>query len=526
MELTQVVNVLVDGFAHLGPLSYQTPSDLRPHPGDAVEVPFGKRIAHGVVLGPGDPAAATRAITKIFGPRVSDQDIDAAEYVAKGQLTPLQLVGQRFAPRRGKSATAIEPGPLRLNREYDFRYDSQPERKLLINPPLVKSAELAAHEAHMLAANGQVLILCPTTNLVEQVLNQYASGVVRLDAKAPAGSWQAFRDGSAHIAVGTRVAAWYSAARLAAIIVVDEHNEGHREQSTPRHHSRDVAAARAKAHGARLTLISPTPTPAGIGLVAVVERVWSTTMWPRMTLHDSTNDYARSPHIPYPVIARIRAAESTPLVVITGHCTRRCTSCFEERDWEKVPTRCPVCGTTTTRLFGYDRERVYDILGQAARPVDYQELETCSNAGLVVIPDLMDSLRRPSLIPYSHADQLIVAAAQAAGPRGEVVGVTRGEAHPAASLLFRRKDQLSFARSSYQAARRLNLPPFGRLVNVQITRKTPPDLTGWPGHVHGPLRTGNAWEVLVRCTDDELPGLRRQLERLKKAKVKLRYHVD
>src|SRR5690606_27492443 len=128
----------------------------------------------------------------------------------------------------------------------------------------VAPEELAAAEAVRHSDSGQVLVLCPTTTLVERVLANFTAGAVRLDAKAARGDWAAFREGHASVAVGTRAAAWYAPKHLAAIIVVEEQHEGHREQTAPRHHAREVAVARAKALSVPLILISANPTPAAI----------------------------------------------------------------------------------------------------------------------------------------------------------------------------------------------------------------------------------------------------------------------
>ena len=44
--------------------------------------------------------------------------------------------------------------------------------------------------------------------------------------------------------VGTRAAAWAPVAGLAAVVVVDEHDESHRQEQAPTWHARDVAAER------------------------------------------------------------------------------------------------------------------------------------------------------------------------------------------------------------------------------------------------------------------------------------------
>lgn len=537
----RVVDVLVDGFGRLGPLSYYVPEGMEAPVGYAVQVPFGKRTATGLVIGPGNRSRARKHLDTVWGPRTGLGDLEAAQEVAEDQLASLPSVSARLAPTHHKGDTPLQVGPLRLAHRSAITYEVPADvgRVVLLRPPLVAAAQVAAVEAVRLGQTGQVLILCPTTLLVEQVLNQFQDGAVRLDAKAPRGAWPAFRDGKAPVGVGARGAVWYAGANLAGIILVEEQHEGHREPSTPRHHARVVAEARVRAHRASLTLISANPSPAGVGCVQQVVPVHAAREWPATRLHDSSRDADRSPDLPYRVRAEITAAAktSTPLVVVSDSVSRRCTTCFADRSCRgcrnlkvgcvhepQVP--CPHCGQHGTRILGFDASRLDNVLGNKARPVKQADLPKFTNVGLVVIPDLDSRLSLPSLTPYARVADLIVDASTAAGQAGRVVGVTHGEGHPMLKLLLGRHDQFTAARMTYEHAKKLQLPPFGRLAFVRAKTKEPLDTSRWPGHVHGPVRADGFWEYLVRCHTNDLSVLRSCLDGLRKRRVKVQYHVD
>ena len=104
--------------------------------------------------------------------------------------------------------------------------------------------------------------------------------------------------------------------------------------------------------------------------------------------------------------------------------------------------------------------------------------------------------------------------------------MTRDASHPVLRLLFDHQDQLGIAKRSYRTAQRLQLPPFGKMVSLEINQKSLPDMSGWPGHVHGPMRVKGGWEFIIRCQNADLPQVRREVRKLRKKKVKIRYHVD
>ena len=66
--------------------------------------------------------------------------------------------------------------------------------------------------------------------------------------------------------VGTRAAAWAPVADLAAVVVLDEHDEAHQQEQAPTWHARDVAIERARRAGRALRPDEPLPDPGGAGV--------------------------------------------------------------------------------------------------------------------------------------------------------------------------------------------------------------------------------------------------------------------
>ena len=60
--------------------------------------------------------------------------------------------------------------------------------------------------------------------------------------------------------VGTRAAAWAPVGDLAAVVVVDEHDEAHQQEQAPTWHARDVALERAARAQVPCLLLSPCPS--------------------------------------------------------------------------------------------------------------------------------------------------------------------------------------------------------------------------------------------------------------------------
>jgi primosomal protein N' (replication factor Y) len=75
-----------------------------------------------------------------------------------------------------------------------------------------------------------------------------------------ADAWRLLRRGERRVAVGARSAVFAPVANLGIIVVDEEHEASYKNGETPRYHTREVAAVRARLEGARLILGSATPS--------------------------------------------------------------------------------------------------------------------------------------------------------------------------------------------------------------------------------------------------------------------------
>jgi primosomal protein N' (replication factor Y) len=122
------------------------------------------------------------------------------------------------------------------------------------------------------------------------------------------------------VVIGVRVAAWAPCPGLAAVVVVDEHDEALQEERSPTWHARDVALERARRVGAPILLVSPCPTVAG--LAAVDGRLTKPSIdaerrgWPIVEVVDRSRDEPwRTSLVTSPLIAHLRRPDHTVVCV-------------------------------------------------------------------------------------------------------------------------------------------------------------------------------------------------------------------
>ena len=539
-----VADVLCDEVGRLGSLSYLVPDDLDVRIGDAVEVPFGKRTARGLVLGTGDGVKATREITKVFGPRADEREIALARDVARWNFAAFTAVAPRLAPRSKRGNPPLRAGRVVLAKGEGFddlgrlvEY-SEKRRRLYACAPLVNQHRLAALDAAELSKDGQVLILCPTKTDVTKVLSQFSSGAARMDVSPKTGApsaWRSFLDGTLKVAVATRTSALWAAPHLVGIIVVDESHPGHVEAVMPHTNARDIASLRSERIGAKLILLSANPSALALGSKAKVLPVGLERHWPVTELVVRPNYAKNRADAPAEVRAALREcrnAGGTPVVVApSSQSVRICTKCRKSRTCSECGSHscvhlrgssCTRCGEKDTRLLGWDVARVSGAVGTPARVIGANELHDLRDVHTVVLYDVDPYIEAPGLIPERMASSVIVSACRAAGVGGRVVVVTSDPGSNVIDDLVVRHDLVRSAKRTWIAAREAKLPPFGRLVTLRVASAHAPRVAGWPGTTWGPRKVGDEYEVLVRCENSELEELGKAIDKLRRrAKVRL-----
>jgi primosomal protein N' (replication factor Y) (superfamily II helicase) len=282
------------------------------------------------------------------------------------RLRPIALVSSRGpAPELIELArwAAVRWAAARLR---PFLVTASPPTNVAGLPPMRRSglapAPVHAAAAHLLADGGGMLRLAPADDVVPVLLAAVGRGPVLVIVPAVdqarllatrlrrAGlsvalhpqEWAAAAAG-VDVVIGARAAAWAPCPGLAAIAVVDEHDESLQEERSPTWHARDVAVERARRAGVPVLLMSPCPTVNG--LAAVGDRLARPAIdderagWPIVELVDRSRDEPwKTSLVTSPLIAHLRSDRTVVCVHNTPGRARilACRTC-------RTLARCAVC---------------------------------------------------------------------------------------------------------------------------------------------------------------------------------------
>ncbi|WP_080840257.1 primosomal protein N' [Cohnella massiliensis] len=124
-----------------------------------------------------------------------------------------------------------------------------------------------------LTLNKEAIVLVPeialTPQMVERFKSRFGDLVAVLHSRLSNGErydeWRKIRDGSARVAVGARSAIFAPFENIGLIVIDEEHESSYKQEESPKYHARDVAAERARKHGAAVVLGSATPSMESYG---------------------------------------------------------------------------------------------------------------------------------------------------------------------------------------------------------------------------------------------------------------------
>ncbi|HEY5366463.1 MAG TPA: primosomal protein N', partial [Casimicrobiaceae bacterium] len=412
------------------PFDYWIPAGLDVRRGAVVRVTVNRRACVGVVVA--IDAAAAVAAEKLHAldevvdlPLIAADLLDVAAFVADYYHEPIGAVLGNVVPplnaARARKASAASDAPVdafALNAAQQAAVESIAGGAGAFGVALLqgvtgsgKTAVYLAAAARAIAAGGQVLILVPEINLTPQFEQQVRAGlpsanVVTLHSGLAAGArnanWRSAAAGDADVIVGTRLAVFAPAPRLALCVVDEEHDPSYKQQDGVRYHARDVAIWRAYARGVPVVLGSATPSletllHAGSGRYRTLElpaRARADAEPPRVRLvpprgpdaHDGiAGELWQALH------ARLQSREqslvfvnrrgyapslkcascawesmcprcSARLVVHRAPVLMRCHHCGHA---QKVPASCPQCGNVDLLPQGHGTQRLESALQQA-----------------------------------------------------------------------------------------------------------------------------------------------------------------
>ena len=328
-----VVRVLPDVPAIDKTFDYLVPDAVRDQVrvGDVVRIALHGRRVGGWIVEVGvepPPGVALRPLAKRSGMGPPPDLIDLARWAAWRWVgrtasflttaSPERVVGQLPAPPQG--AAVAPPDHELLERAVAGA------RSVLRLPP----ATNLVHVALAAASLGNALVLCPTAAMATTIgARLRRAGVVV--ATHPDG-WALGTAGAT--VVGTRAAAWAPVADLAAVVVLDEHDEAHQQEQAPTWHARDVAIERARRAGVPCVLTSPCPTLEALawGDLLAADRARDRSGWPPVEVVDRRDEDPRRAGLYSEALVRLLRSDRRVLCVLnrTGRSQLlACAACGE-----------------------------------------------------------------------------------------------------------------------------------------------------------------------------------------------------
>lgn len=139
------------------------------------------------------------------------------------------------------------------------------------------------------AALGDALVICPSHRMARHLAVRLRRAGVQVAVHPD--EWARAAAGGCTV-VGARAAAWAPVPDLAAVVVLDEHDEVHQEERSPTWHARDVAIERARRRGVPCVLTSPMPTLESLRTARLVraDRATERAGWPAAVVADRTEE--------------------------------------------------------------------------------------------------------------------------------------------------------------------------------------------------------------------------------------------
>jgi len=328
-------------------------------------------------------------------------------------------------------------------------------------------------------------------------------------ALAP-GEWAAAAGGAT--VVGTRSAAWMPMPDLAAVVVIDEHDERFKEERTPAWHAREVALERARRAGVPAVMTSAVPSLEALRVGPLLRRDRSIERddWPIVDVLDRRNeDPAKSG--PFATDLRRHIDGDRRVVCVLNRTGRArllaCAACGElvrsddgvqimrlvddelvsADGSERRPVICTACGSTALKTLRVGVERAREELEAfLGEPVDEitaaseerpqrrvaigteAVLHRVDQADVVVFLDFDQELLAVRQRAAEQAMAMIAQAARLVGGRGRggrIVVQTRQPEHEVI-LAAGRGDPSLVAVAERDRRRPLRLPPYGAQVSV------------------------------------------------------------
>ncbi len=254
----------------------------------------------------------------------------------------------------------------------------------------------------------QALILVPEINLTPQLearfrsrLSQYPLVTLHsnLNESERLQSWQAAKNGTAKIVIGTRLSVFTTMRDLKLILLDEEHDGSYKQQDGMRYHARDIAIMRAKQLNIPIVMGSATPSLESwslakkqqFGLLRLNNRAIETARLPKINCIDigkSITENGLSPILINAIKARLARGEQSLLFInrrgyapvlhcnacqwvapcsrcsarLVVHLNQKILKCHHCGHTQKIPIQCLSCGNTDLSPIGQATQRLEKTL--------------------------------------------------------------------------------------------------------------------------------------------------------------------
>jgi primosomal protein N' (replication factor Y) (superfamily II helicase) len=526
-----VVRVLIDEAAIQKEFDYAVPASMaaQVEVGTMVRVALGPRRVGGWVTAVGvtpPDGVMLRPLAKVTGHGPSPEVIELSRWAAwrwAGRVAPLLVTASPPGAVVGlppRAASVMVPGPADAAAAAWLAGARIPRAGVLRLPPA--SDPLGVVLAAM--ALGDTLVVAPS-------VDQARTLAARIRRAGPSMAlvprdWARAAAGGCSV-IGSRASAFAPCPDLAAVVVLDEHDEALKEERTPAYHARDVAIERARRAGVPCLMVSPCPSLEALNVASLItlSRTDERAGWPIVDIIDRSRDLpsqsgpvserlARALHSDGRAVCVLNRAGTARLLACRAcatlaRCERcgasvssdgpvssndpvssagavlRCRRCSTER-----PTVCLHCGSTrlVNRRPGVSRiradleamlnEPVAEIT--AASPIETVHgervligteavLHRIGEARTVAFIDIDDELLAPRYRAGEQALALLARAARLVGGRsggGRIMVQTRLPHHEVLeAVLF--ADPARLAAAEEVLRRELRFPPITALATVE-----------------------------------------------------------
>jgi primosomal protein N' (replication factor Y) len=339
-----VVRVLPDVTAIDKEFDYLVPAGVSVEVGDLVRIDLhGRRVGGWVVAVDVEPAPGVtlRALAKVSGRGPRADVIELARWAGwrwAGRRVPFLRTAspERVVGRVVPPSASTTPVPAVTD---DVARDALTLGRAVVRLP--PSADVFPYVLAA-AARGDALVLAPSLG------GARALGMRLRRAGVPVAvmprDWAAAAGGGC--VVGSRAAAWAPVRDLAAVVVVDEHDEGWQEERTPTWHARDVAIERARRARVPCVLVSPCPTldAQEWGTLLTPSRQVERQGWPMVDVVDRRKEDPGRAGLYSPLLVQRLRGAGRVLCVLNRVGRARLLACARCGEL----ARCERCGASTT----------------------------------------------------------------------------------------------------------------------------------------------------------------------------------